>query len=103
MTTYILSSSENTTNNSKGQPGNIRIKRKNVSSPTVIAKAIKSIVAMMAFHMKDITDAPLVMERSKIDVQLQLFEEQMLYQRERETLDCTNQHFLLIIMYVWLF
>lgn len=60
------------------------VRRKSVSGHTVIAEATKATGAIMAAQMQEIADASRDLERSKIDVQLKLFTEQMSYQREKD-------------------
>jgi len=50
----------------------------------VIAEATKSTGALMAAQMQTIAEASRDLERSKIEVQLKLFSEQMQYQREKD-------------------
>ena len=85
VTPYIISSSENTTGAAPVRPGNTGVKRKNQSGPAVIAEATRSTGAIMASQLKDISDASLQVERSKVDVQVKLFQEQMTFQREQST------------------
>lgn len=51
---------------------------------TVMAEATKATGAAMAQQMQDIAEASRELERSKIEVQLKLFSEQMSYQREKD-------------------
>lgn len=60
------------------------VQRKSVSGHTVIAEATKATGAIMAAQMQEIADSSRDLERSKIDVQLKLFTEQMSYQREKD-------------------
>jgi hypothetical protein len=60
------------------------VKRKSVSGHVVIAEATKATGAVMAQQMQDIAEASRDLERSKIEVQLKLFSEQMSYQREKD-------------------
>jgi len=64
--------------------GNIGVKMKTLSTSTLIVDATKSTNAIMSLQMKDISDASLQTQRSKIEVLLKLFEEQMTYQREKD-------------------
>ena len=66
------------------RPGNIGVKRKSVFGHVVIAEATKATGAVMAQQMQDIADASRDLERSKIEVQLKLFSEQMSYQWEKD-------------------
>lgn len=50
-----------------------------MSGPTVIAEATKATGEIMTKHMLDIAECSRELERSKIEVQLKLFSEQMLY------------------------
>lgn len=50
----------------------------------MIAEATKATVAVMAKQMQDIAESSQALERSKIEVQLKLFTEQMSYQREKD-------------------
>lgn len=66
------------------RPGNTAVRRKNISGHSVIAEATKATGAVMASQMQEIADASRELERSKIEVQLKLFSEQMEYQREKD-------------------
>ena len=80
----VLSSSENSLSALNRRPGNTGVRRKNVSGHTVIAEATKTTGAVMATQMQTIAEASRELERSKIEVQLKLFSEQMEYQREKD-------------------
>ena len=60
------------------------MKRKAVSRHTIIAEATKPSGALVSKHMQEIAESNRALEHSKIDVQLQLFIEQMAYQREKD-------------------
>ena len=64
--------------------GNTGVKQKNMSGHNVIAEATKATGLVMAQHMQDIAESSRDLERSKIEVQLQLFSEQMAYQRKKD-------------------
>jgi len=55
-----------------------------MSGHAVIVEATKATCAIMAQQMQDIADASRELKRSKIEVQLKLFSEQMAYQREKD-------------------
>lgn len=80
VTPHFISSSDNTTPLGRPRSGNTAVKRKNESGPTAMADATRSTGTLMANQMKDMSDASLQVERSKVEVQLKLFEEQMTYQ-----------------------
>ena len=84
VTPQIISSSETSSYSLGSRPGNTGVKRKAVSGHTIIAEATKSSGALVAKHMQEIAESSRALERSKIDVQLQLFTEQMAYQREKD-------------------
>jgi hypothetical protein len=56
------------------------VRRKSLSSHNVIADATKASGEVMAMQMRDMATASRELERSKIEVQLKLFSEQMEYQ-----------------------
>ncbi|KAG0594510.1 hypothetical protein M758_UG083900 [Ceratodon purpureus] len=84
VTPHVLSSSDNTHFSGHRRPGNTAVRRKNLSGHSVIAEATKATGAAMASQMLEIADASRELERSKIEVQLKLFTEQMAYQREKD-------------------
>lgn len=84
ITPHVLSSSDNTSYGVQRRPGNTGVRRKNISGHSVIAEATKATGAVMASQMQEIADASRDLERSKIEVQLKLFSEQMAYQREKD-------------------
>ena len=63
---------------------NIAIRKKNLLGHTIIAQATKATRTMMTTQMQEIANAPRDLERSKIEVQLKSFTEQMAYQREKD-------------------
>ena len=80
----IISSSDTSLYSLGRRPGNTAVKRKGVSGHTIIAKATKTSGVLMEKQMQDIADSSQALERSKIEVQLQLLSEQMAYQREKD-------------------
>lgn len=84
MMPIVFSSSENTHAPLRILPGNTALKRKNLSGNAVIAEATKSTGIIMATQMKEISNASLEVERSKVQMQFKHFDEQMAYQRERD-------------------
>jgi len=60
------------------------VRRKNVFGHAVIANATKATGEIMVQQMQDIAQASRDLKRSKIDVQLKLFLEQLEYQREKD-------------------
>jgi len=64
--------------------GNTAMKRKNLTRHAVIVEATKSTGVVMALQMKDMLDTSLQVERTKMEMQFNLFEEQMAYQQERD-------------------
>ena len=84
VTPYIISSSETSSYSLGRRLDNTGVKRKAVFGHTIIAEATKSSGALVAKHMQEIAESSRALERSKIDVQLQLFTEQMAYQREKD-------------------
>lgn len=79
----VLSSSDNTYTGQRRQ-GNTAVRRKSLNGHSVIAEATKATGAVMATQMQEIADASRELERSKIEVQLKLFTEQMAYQRDKD-------------------
>lgn len=84
VTPVVISSSDTSQYAVKRRSGNTGVRRKNVSGHSVIAEATKATGIVMAQHMQDIAQSSRELERSKIDVQLRLFSEQMQYQREKD-------------------
>lgn len=80
----VISSSDNFQHAVHRHPGNIAVRRNNLSSHIVIVEARRTMGAVMTSHMQEIADALRELERSKIKVHLQLFIEQMTYQREKD-------------------
>ena len=84
ITPVVISSSDTCENVVKRRGGNTAIRRKNLTGHSVIVEATKATGLIMAQHMQDIAESSRDLERSKIDVQLKLFSEQMLNQREKD-------------------
>jgi hypothetical protein len=84
ITPQFISSSETSHFALHRRLGNTALRRKNASAHSVIAEATKATRAVMAQQMQDIADASRELERSKIEVQLKLFGEQMAYQHEKD-------------------
>lgn len=80
----VISSSDTSSYSLARRPGNTAVKRKTMSGHTIIAEATKATGAVMAKQMEDIAIASRELERSKIEVQLKLFSEQMSYQRQKD-------------------
>ena len=73
----VISSSEASECSGGRKLGNTAVKRKSLSGHTLIAQATRASGNMMAGQMKEMAEASREMERSKIEVQLKLFSEQM--------------------------
>lgn len=84
ITPHVISSSETSQATMQRRTGNTGHKRKNLTGHAIIADATKATGVVMAQQMQDIADASRELERSKIEVQLKLFSEQMAYQREKD-------------------
>lgn len=84
VTPHVISSSDTSQYAVNRRHGNTGVRRKSLSGHTVIAEATKASGALMAAKMEDIANASRDLERSKIEVQLKLFTEQMEYQREKD-------------------
>ena len=84
ITLQNISSSDTSHFGAGRRPGNTCVKRRNMTGHTVMAEATKATGAAMAQQMQDIAEASRELERSKIEVQLKLFSEQMSYQREKD-------------------
>ena len=80
----VISSSDTSEFTVKRRSGNIGVRRKNLTAHNVIAEATKATGNVLAQHMQDIAESSRELERSKIEVQLKLFSEQMEYQREKD-------------------
>jgi hypothetical protein len=81
---YYISTSDASKFNLRHRPGNTAVRRKSLSSQNIIAEATKASSDIMAGQMREMAEASRELERSKIEVQLKLFTEQMLYQREKD-------------------
>jgi hypothetical protein len=79
-----ISSTDASEFSSKQRPGNTGVRQKSLSGHNIIAEATKASEEVMAMQMRDMASASRELERSKIDVQLKLFSEQMEYQREKD-------------------
>jgi hypothetical protein len=79
-----ISSSDASEFSSRQRLGNTGVRRKSLSSHNVIAEATKASGEVMAMQMRDMAAVSRELERSKIEVQLKLFSEQMEYQREKD-------------------
>ena len=84
ITPHYINLSETSHFAMQRRPGNTGVRRKSVYGHVVIAEATKATGAIMAQQMQDIADASRDLERSKIEVQLKFFSEQMSYQREKD-------------------
>ena len=84
MTPVVISSSEASECNGGRKLGNTAVRRKSLSGHTLIAQATRASGDVLAGQMKDMAEASRDIERSKIEMQLKLFAEQMLYQREKD-------------------
>lgn len=81
---HVISSSGTSSYSLAKRPGNTAVKRKSVSGHAIIAEATKTTGTVMAQKMQDIAELSRDLERSKMEVQLKLFSEQMAYQREKD-------------------
>jgi hypothetical protein len=81
---FYISSTDTSDFSIKRRPSNTGVRRKSLSGHNVIAEATKASGDVMATQMRDMATASRELERSKIDVQLKLFSEQMEYQREKD-------------------
>lgn len=84
VTPHVISSTDTSEVNPRRQLGNTAVKRKSLSGHTLIAEATRATGDVMAGQMKEMVEASRDLERSKIDVQLKLFSENMQYQREKD-------------------
>jgi hypothetical protein len=78
-----ISSTDASDYSTRRRLGNTGQRRKSISGHNVIAEATKASGDIMATLMKDMAAASSDLERSKIEVQLKLFSEQMAYQWEK--------------------
>jgi hypothetical protein len=81
---FFISSTNDSDFSSKRRPGNTAMRRKSLSSHNILAEATKASGEVMAMQMREMAAASRDLERSKIDIQLKLFLEQMEYQREKD-------------------
>ena len=81
----VVISSNDTSECSGGRKiGNTAVRRKSISGHNLIAQATRASGDVMAGQMKKMAEASRELEKSKIEVQLKLFSEQMQYQREKD-------------------
>ena len=80
----VISSFDTNENAQQQRVGNTIVRQKHVSGHTVIVDATKATGAIMASQMKDIAHASLEFEKSKIEVQMKLFFDQMTYRRDKD-------------------
>lgn len=81
---HYISTSDASEFNLRRRPGNTAVRRKSLSGKNIIAEATKARGDIMAGQMREMAEAGRELEHSKIEVQLKLFSEQMLYQREKD-------------------
>jgi hypothetical protein len=79
VATHILSSSDTSECGGRRRPGSTGVQRKSMSGHNLIADATRASGDVMASQMLDMAEASCELERSKIEVQLKLFMEQMAY------------------------
>ena len=84
VTPHIISSSDTGDSKARRRLGNTVVKRKSISGHDLIAEATKASGVVMADQMHEMAEASRDLERSKLEVQLKLFAEQMDYQREKD-------------------
>ena len=84
ITPQVINSSDTSSFSLKRRPGNTDVRRKSISGHTLVADATKATGDLMTEQMKDIAECSRNLERSKIEVQLKLFNEQMEYQRQKD-------------------
>ena len=84
VTPQVISSSDTSESKAKRCTSNTAVKRKSLSGHTLIAKATRASSEVLAGQMQEMAEAGHDIERSKIEVQLRLFTEQMQYQREKD-------------------
>lgn len=77
VTHVLLSFSDTTKSSSQSRPTNTDIRRKSLSSHTLIGEVTRATSDALADHLQDMADASRYVEESKIVVQEQLFNEQM--------------------------
>ena len=80
----VISSCDTSEVTFKRRSGNTGVRRKNLTTHNIIAEVTKATGNVLAQHMQDIAESNRELERSKIEVQLKLFSEQMEYQREKD-------------------
>lgn len=84
VTPHLISSSDTSDSNARKRLGNTAVRRKSISGHSLIAQATKASGDVMAGQMREMAEASRDLERSKIEVQLKLFSEQMQFQREKD-------------------
>ena len=84
VTPHVISSSDTSDSNAKRRTGNTVVKRKSLSGHTLIVEATRASGEVLAGQMREMAEAGRDIERSKIEVQLRLFTEQMQFQCEKD-------------------
>ena len=84
VTSHIISSSGNLEFSLRNRPKNTRVCRKPWSGHNVIGEAMKASDDVMASQLREMPRASRDLEKSKIEVQLKLFAEQMDYACEKD-------------------
>lgn len=82
MTPHVINSSNTGDLGDRGRPGNTAVRRKSISGHSIMAEATRATGNVMAGEMRAVAEVGRELERSKIQVQLNLFEKQMEYNRE---------------------
>lgn len=84
VTPHLISSSDTGEFGLCDRPGSTVVRRKTMSGHSIIAEATHATGNVMAGDMRSIAEAGRKLERSKIQVQHNLFDKQMEYNRERD-------------------
>ena len=84
VTTHLLSSNETVEASGRSRPSNTGQRRKSLSGHSLIANATRATGEAMAEQMKQMAKESQELEKSKIEVQTRLFDQQMQYQIERD-------------------
>ena len=84
VTPILLSSSDTSNQQLRRRPGSTLVHRKTTSSHAMIAKATRAVGNAMTCEIKEMAQSSKEVKTSKITMQLNLFSQQMEYQRDRD-------------------
>ena len=84
VTAHVISSFDIVDVGIPGRPSSIAVRHKSMSGHSIMAEATRATGNVMAGEMRVVAEVGRELERSKIQVQLNLFDKQMEFNRERD-------------------